>query len=369
MIKQTKRALSLFAALVFLAGCDNNSYFETMDYSKLAVFAQKEGQISSAGMPDTWANWGAIWSELNLYYNLSHTDTDMRSGPVLEGFSQGLYDIGDVGLSYASEAKSQGLLAGYKTSYWDEIPSWAKDNSGDYIVSYTGTMSLLINTAVVTSDLPSSIADLKKGTYKVAISNVLTGYTGQFAVYAAALALGGSADNLEPGIAFFKELAQQGRLVGKTSDYSDFIASGAGVIFKWDFEALGFRDKAASQTEPVTMTACIPSDGSATSGYCTIINKKAQDPYAAMLAREYALSDAGQLCFAKGYATPIRSVKLPEGLEAKRIPHDQYNQTQIENGEKFTVALSSKISSLWGKEIAPLLNLAETGEDANGRNK
>jgi putative spermidine/putrescine transport system substrate-binding protein len=355
-----KHSFNLLLILVFLTGCNRNSYFETIDYSKLVVLAQKEGKINSAGMPDTWANWGATWNELSLFYNLNHADVDMRSGQVLEGFAEGNYDIGDVGLSYAIEARNQGLLAGYKTSYWDEIPSWAKDDSGDYLVSFTGTMSLLINNSVLTTEeAPKSFADIKNGSYKVAISNVLTGYTGQFAVYAATIALGGSADNLDPGIQFFKDLAKGGRLVGKTSGYDDFIASGAGVIFKWDFEALNFRDQGAALTTPVSLSACIPSDGSVTSGYCTIINKLAKDPYSAMLTREYALSDAGQLNFAKGYATPIRSVRLPSDLENKRIPHSQYNQTQIDNGGKFTVELSTKISSLWSKEVSPYLALEE----------
>jgi len=61
------------------------------------------------------------------------------------------------------------------------------------------------------------------------------------------------------------------------------------------------------------------------SGYTTIINKYAKNPNAAKLAREYIFSDAGQVNLADGYARPIRtSVKLPDEIQAKLIPNEQY---------------------------------------------
>ena len=57
------------------------------------------------------------------------------------------------------------------------------------------------------------------------------------------------------------------------------------------------------------------------SGYANVINKNAKDPYSAMLAREYILSDEGQANLARGYARPIREdVKLPEDAKDKLLP-------------------------------------------------
>jgi putative spermidine/putrescine transport system substrate-binding protein len=66
----------------------------------------------------------------------------------------------------------------------------------------------------------------------------------------------------------------------------------------WDFNALNYRD----QIDPKKFDAVIPSDGSVIAGYTTIINKWAKNPNAAKLAREYILSDAGQINLARGYA-------------------------------------------------------------------
>jgi putative spermidine/putrescine transport system substrate-binding protein len=300
-----------------------------------------------------------MWDDLNLYYGLKDQDTDMGSAKILKCFrgdSDALVqspDIGDIGLEYAREARNQGLLAGYKTSYWDEIPSWAKDASGQYIVSFTGTLAFLYDSTLGTN-APLSFADLSQATYPVGIASVTSGSTGQFSVYAAALAFGGSAENIEPGIAFFKRLAQQGRLVENlktdnlpSSTYEDKIR----VLISWDFSALAYRDEAASRSPAKSYGACIPADYSVTSGYATIISKNAKNPYAAMLTREYILSDEGQLNIAALYATPIRSVKLPSELENKRIPRTQYTSSQTSMGAKFTLDLSTQIKNAWEAEV------------------
>ncbi|MDP4171587.1 MAG: ABC transporter substrate-binding protein, partial [Bacillota bacterium] len=65
------------------------------------------------------------------------------------------------------------------------------------------------------------------------------------------------------------------------------------------------------------------------SGYCTVINKNAKHPNAAMLTREYILSDAGQANLARGYARPIRQdVKLPADAKAKLLPNEMYKNAK-----------------------------------------
>lgn len=368
--KAFRKHLICFSLLFALAACGEvGTNYPTLDFTTLISRAKKEGQVVSLGMHDGWPTGQKIWDDLNLYYGLQDEDTDMGSEKILKCFrgdSDALVaspDIGDVGLEYAREAKTQGLLAGYKTSYWDEVPAWAKDDSGQYIVSFTGTLAFLYDSSFGTN-APKSFADISQGDYKVGIANVGTGSTGQFSVYAAALAFGGGVDNIEPGIAFFKTLAQQGRLVENlktdnltTSGYEDQIR----VLISWDFSALAYRDEAAARNPAKNYGACIPSDGSVTSGYATIIAKNAKHPYAAMLAREYLLSDAGQFDVASLYATPIRSVKLPSDLEDKRIPRDQYTSDQTTMGAQFTLDLSKKIKTAWGTEVETVTSLIRAG--------
>jgi putative spermidine/putrescine transport system substrate-binding protein len=364
--RRIRRYLIVFSLFLAVPSCaEKGLTYPTLDYTTLIGKAEKEGQVVSLGMHDGWPTGQKMWDDLNLYYGLQDEDTDMGSAKILKCFhgdADALVsspEIGDIGLEYAREAKNQGLLAGYKTSYWDEIPSWAKDDSGQYIVSFTGTLAFL-NDSSLGEKAPTSFADLARGDYSVGIASVTTGSTGQFSVYAAALALGGSAENIDPGIAFFKRLAEQGRLVENLKT-DNLVSSGYGdkvqVLISWDFSALAYRDEAAARSPAKTYGACIPSDGSVTSGYATIISKDAPHPYAAMLTREYILSDAGQLNVAALYATPIRSVKLPSDLENKRIPRSQYNQDQITLGAQFTLDLSKSIKTAWEEDVESEANL------------
>ena len=84
------------------------------------------------------------------------------------------------------------------------------------------------------------------------------------------------------------------------------------VAIFFDFNSLGYR----SQIDESRFEVVIPEEASVISGYATVINKYAKNPHAAMLTREYILSDAGQENLAKGYARPIReNVKLSEEVK------------------------------------------------------
>ena len=102
-------------------------------------------------------------------------------------------------------------------------------------------------------------------------------------------------------------------------------------------------------------TVTIPQDGSVRSGYCTIINKYAPHPAAACLAREYILSDEGQINLARGFATPIRDVELPEDVKALHLDDAAYGDNVIDvDNDKWTDVCADLIT--WYQEnIIPLI--------------
>ena len=251
-------------------------------------------------------------------------------------------------------AEEEGVTLKYKTSYWDEIPDWAKDDDGDWIVGYYGTIAIITNNNLV-ENAPTSFADLLEGDYKVTIGDVSAAAQSQHAILATAYAMGGDMDNLQPAYDFWSTLAQQGRLdVGETSVAR--IESGEiEVCLLWDYNALGYRDNAVSNNPNASFTVCIPSDGSVQSGYATIINNNAPNPAAACLAREYILSDEGQINLAKGYATPIRDVELPEEVQAMRIDASQYgDNVHSIDYDKWTDACQD-IITYWQENIIPTI--------------
>lgn len=331
--------------------------YNAMSLEDLEAQAKSEGEVASVGMPDTWANWVETWTDLSDIYGLNHTDLDMSSSEEIAMFKEegedGTKDIGDVGQQWGPVAEDEGVTLKYKTSYWDSIPDWAKDDDGDWVSGYYGTMSIITNDDQV-PNAPKSFADILEGDYKVTIGDVSAAAQAQHAVLAIAYAMGGSIDNLQPAYDFLSQLAEEGRLdIGDTSVAR--IESGEiACALLWDFNALNYRDSAVKDNPDASFTINIPSDASVRSAYATIINKNAPHPAAACLAREYILSDEGQINLAKGYATPIRDdVEIPADIKAKMIDESQYgDQIQTVDYDKWT-DVTQDLITYWQENIIP----------------
>lgn len=96
----------------------------------------------------------------------------------------------------------------------------------------------------------------------------------------------------------------------------------------------------------------IPTDGTVTSGYAEVLNKKAAHPAAAKLARSFILSDQGQINLAKGFARPIRSdVKLPDSVKSQLLPDSDYkNVYHVKNNDKWNTT-TVKLAQMWQSDV------------------
>jgi len=293
--------------------------------AELLKAAQAEGTVNSVGMPDDWANWKETWNDLSTKYGLKHSDTDMSSAQEIAKFlaekDNASADIGDVGAAFGPVAVQKGVTQPYKPTTWDQVPDWAKDKDGIWALAYTGTIAFIIDKSQV-KDEPHSWADLLNSKYKVTIGDVSTAAQAANGVLAATYAMGGNEKDLKPGLEYFGKLAKAGRLSLTNPVIASLEKGEVQVGVVWDFNGLSYRDK----IDKTRFDVVIPSDGSITSGYTTIINKFAKHPNAAKLAREYIFSDAGQINLARGYARPIRAdhITLPDDVKAKLLPSSEY---------------------------------------------
>ena len=352
------------AAGLGLAGCDDGSSaaaavdYNSMSLEDLIAQAQEEGEIASVGMPDTWANWVETWQDIEAEYGITHADQDMSSSEELAMFREegadGTKDIGDVGQQWGPTAEEQELTLKYKTSYWDEIPDWAKDDDGDWVVAYYGTISLMSNDSTV-PNAPTSFQDLLDGDYNVCVGDVTAAAVAQYAVLAAAYALGGGIDDMQPGYDFLQQLAEQGRLDVSDASLARIESGEIDVCINWDYNSLNYRDQIQTNNPNASFSVNIPSDASIQSGYCTIINKNAPHPAAACLAREFILSDEGQVNLARGYATPIRDVELPEDVAALRLPDEQYGDHVQTVDESVWSGVCQDMITWYQENIIPIL--------------
>lgn len=320
--------MKLLFSAVFITAIlltSQTGYAAPADLSALEKAARQEGEVNSVGMPDSWANWKDTWVDLASKYGLKHSDTDMSSAQEIAKFlaekSNASADIGDVGSSFGPVAVQKGVTLPYKPSTWDQVPEWAKDKDGHWALAYTGTIAFIINKQTV-KQTPHSWADLLNGDYKVNVGDVGTAAQAANGVLAATYAMGGDEKNLQPGLDFFAKLAKAGRLGLNNPTIASLEKGEIDVGIVWDFNGLNYRDT----IDKTRFDVLIPSDGSITSGYTTIINKYAKHPNAAKFAREYIFSDAGQINLARGYARPIRveNLQLPEDVKAKLLPVEQY---------------------------------------------
>lgn len=316
--------------------------------------AKEEGDIQSVGMPDTWANWGLTWDGINQEYGITHSDADMSSSEELQMFAtegeNGTKDIGDVGYAFGKQAIDEDLVLGYKTSYWDSVPDWAKDPDGKWMVAYTGVTTFLTNTDQV-SEVPTSWADLKEGDYPVALGDI-GGGTAQAAVIASAYAFGGDMNNLDPAFDFWRGLAEAGRINTLDITQQNFEVGEVPVGVIWSYTAIPYKD-AITQYK---MEATVPADGAIQSGYASVINKNAPHPFAAALAREYIFSDQGQINLAKAGAVPTRTdVEIPQEIQDTTLSQDSYaNAIPVEDAEAYAAACEEVVAR-WNEEIIPLL--------------
>ena len=174
------------------------------------------------------------------------------------------------------------------------------------------------------------------------------------AVYSAALANGGSLDNIQPGIDFFAKLKKLGNFTAARSNIANMTTGEVAIGIFWDYLGLGFRDQLAGKPN---LKVVIPSDGSIAGPYVSIVNKTAPHPYAARLWIEYIFSDEGQLFYLTGYAHPVRyqelasAGKVPADLAAKLPPAEQYANVKFVVDPNQLSKATQAVNQNWGPQV------------------
>ena len=281
----------------------------------LVAAAEKEGQLNVITLPSNWANYGTIMSDFTAKYHIHITDAnpegssgqEITAVEQLKGQSRAP-DVVDVGTPFAVEGSTDNLWAPYKVADFSAIPSAAKDVNGDWYADYGGYVAIGYDPAKV-KVAPTSFASLTNPAYKnmIGLNNSPTTAGAAFAaVYAAALANGGSYSNIEPGIQYFAHLKSIGNFVPTAIGGPTTVQNGTTpILIWWDYLL-------ASEVKPVVsgFKIVIPSDATFASYYDQAISATAPHPAAARLWEEYLYSTTGQNLFLQGFARPILLPKL-----------------------------------------------------------
>jgi putative spermidine/putrescine transport system substrate-binding protein len=210
----------------------------------------------------------------------------------------------DLGASFAVSGAQQALFAPYKVASYTDIPSGMTDPKASWYYDYGGYISIGCDAKRV-AVCPTTFADLLKPEYKgkVALNGNPTKSGSAFGgVYAAALASGGSFDNIQPGLDFFAKLKKSGNYNPVESTPATVEKGETPISIDWDYLNAGYA--AEFKTKGVNWTVAVPSDGKYAQYYAQAINKDAPHPAAARLWEECTAPRA-RTCGSRGL--PVRS--------------------------------------------------------------
>jgi putative spermidine/putrescine transport system substrate-binding protein len=314
----------------------------TPDAAKLEK-AKGEGTLSTIALPDSWCNYrealdtfaertGLTLNELNPDAGSADELTAIEANKDNPGPQAP--DVIDVGLSFGPEAKEKGLIRAYKVPTWDTIPDAAKDADGFWYGDYYGVLAFEVNTGVV-DKVPADWGDLTAADYKNQVALAGDPRASNQAiqtVYASALANGGSLDDAQPGLDFWKKVVDAGNFVPTIANAGTIAQGETPITVRWTYNALANRDEAAAAGGDAQIEVVVPATGRFAGVYVQAISAFAPHPNAAELWMDFLYSDEGQNIWLKGYCHPIRYENL---VAEGKVPQAQLDKLPDVEGAVF----------------------------------
>ena len=277
----------------------------------LVKAAKEEGTLNAIALPRDWANYGAIIDGFQKKYGIKIEDEspdgssqDEINAVTSRKGQDRAPDVLDLGSSFALSAAEQGLLAPYQVEAFGDLPEEQKDAQGRWYNDYGGYISIGCDAKRV-KECPKTFKELLEPQYKgqVALNGNPTKSGSAFGgVYAAALANGGSFDDIQPGLDFFAELKKNGNYTPVESTPATVEKGETPISIDWDYLNAGYADEFKSKG--LDWQVAVPTDGVFSQYYSQAVNKDAPHPAAARLWEEYLYSAEGQNLWLKGYARP-----------------------------------------------------------------
>jgi putative spermidine/putrescine transport system substrate-binding protein len=286
-----------------------------VDMTGLIAAAKAEGGLTTIALPKAnWCNYSALMAGFTAKYGIPINDLnpDGSSQQEVDAIKANkdnkgpqAPDVIDVGQGFGPGLIADKIVTPYKVSTWNDIPDTAKDADGNWYGDYYGVLAFETNTDVQ-KDVPADWKDLLDPKYhgQVALSgNPVKSNQAISGVWAAAFANGGGADNVQPGLDFFKQLNDKGNFVPVIASKATVAAGETPVRITWTYNGLGDKDALAGKTN---VTVAVPTTGRFGGMYIQAISAYAPHPNAAKLWMEYIYSDEGQNIWLSGYCNPIR---------------------------------------------------------------
>ena len=276
--------------------------------------------------PPEWADWGsqlkAIQAKLGIQVPPDNKNSGQAIAALIAEKANPVADVTYLGGIAADPAKDAGVLTPYKPKNWEKIPADLKDADGNWFTIHSGTLGLFVNKAALgNKPVPQSWADLLKPEYKglVGYLDPTSAAVGQLGVMAINLALGGTYDNLDPAIKFFKELAKNQPIVPKQTSYARVISGEIPILLDYDFNA--YRGQ---YTDHAPVQFVIPKEGTLVVPYVMGLVKGGPNGDNGKKMLDFVLSDESQAMWGNAYLRPVFADRLSAEAKAKFLPDAEY---------------------------------------------
>jgi putative spermidine/putrescine transport system substrate-binding protein len=279
---------------------------------ELIAAAQEEGELNVIALPPDWANYGEIIDTFADKYDIkvnsqqpdAASQDEINAANQLRGTDRAP-DVFDLGQSVA--LANTDMYASYQVETWDSIPDEFKDPDGAWVNDYGGYMSIGYDSEEVPE--VTSLDDLLGSEFrgKVALNGDPTQAGAAFSgVMMAAIANGGSPDDIAPGVDWFGELNDAGNFLPVDPTPATVESGQTPVVIDWDYLN-------AALAKDVPSWEVVVPEGAVVGGYYfQAINADAPNPAAARLWQEFLYSDEGQNLWLKGGARPVRAEAMAE---------------------------------------------------------
>ena len=302
--------------------------------------------------PTEWADWGGMLRLVNQKLNISVPPDNKNSGQSMAALiaekNNPVADITYLGGQFGPQAREAGVLTPYKPQRWNEIPDGFKDRDGFWFTIHSGTLGLFVNTAALRGKpVPRSWQDLANPTYKGMIGylNPASAAVGQVGVVAVNLALGGSYENFDPALRFFKNLQANAPIVPTQTSYARVISGEIPILLDYDFNA--YRGQ---HTDKAPVQFVIPSEGTVALPYIMGLVNKGPNADNGRKVLDFVLSDEGQRHWANAYLRPVFASAMSTEARSRFLPDSEYKRTQAV--DVFKLAAASKvIADRYQKEV------------------
>ena len=277
----------------------------------LVQAAKKEGKLNVIALPNNWADYGQLIAAFQKKYGIKITSEnpngnsqdEVNAVNQLKGTSR-QPDVVDLGANVM--LANVNLFTPYRVVEWTHIPTALKDAKARWYADYAGYESIGYDANVV-KPAPTSVKSLLGSAYKhmVALNGDPTTASAAFnGVVMAALANGGSANNIQPGIDFFKSLKGAGNFLPVDPTPATIASGQTPIVIDWDYNQLGAKQSLPAGSS-VNWKWIVPKNDVVSSFYEQAVVKNCPHPAAARLWEEFLYSAAGSNWWLRGGAHPV----------------------------------------------------------------